>query len=60
MAFEPVFDASNATPFKFENMGDKIEGYYMGSFDYTGTTAPPKSIFSRPRTVLRSFSVSDT
>lgn len=36
MAFEKVFDAGQATVKKFENVGDKIEGYYMGSFDFEG------------------------
>lgn len=42
MAFEPVFDASSATAFKFENKGDVLEGYYMGSFDYEGDYGPTK------------------
>lgn len=42
MAFEPVFDASQAKVFKFENKGDKMEGYYMGSFDHTGDYGPTK------------------
>lgn len=42
MAFEKLFDASNASPFKFEKKGDVLEGFYMGSFDYTGDYGPTK------------------
>lgn len=42
MAFETLFDASNATVYKFENKGDKLEGYYMGSFDHEGDYGPTK------------------
>lgn len=42
MAFETVFDASQASVYKFENKGDKMEGYYMGSFDHTGDYGPTK------------------
>ncbi len=42
MAFETLFDASNATAFKFENKGDVLEGYYMGSFDFEGDYGPTK------------------
>lgn len=42
MAFEKLFDASNATPFKFEKKGATLEGYYMGSFDYEGDYGPTK------------------
>lgn len=47
MAFETLFDASNATPAKFEKFGDQVEGYYMGSFPYEGDYGPTKKhIFS--------------
>lgn len=42
MAFETLFDASNATVYKFEKTGDTLEGYYMGSFDHTGDYGPTK------------------
>lgn len=42
MAFETLFDASNATVFKFEAKGDVLEGYYMGSFDHEGDYGPTK------------------
>ena len=42
MAFEQIFDASNASPFKFEGVGAILEGYYMGSYDYTGDYGPTK------------------
>jgi len=42
MAFQALFDASNGTPFKFENIGDSLEAYYMGSFDYEGDYGPTK------------------
>lgn len=42
MAFETLFDASNATVFKFETKGDVLEGYYMGSFDHEGDYGPTK------------------
>ncbi len=42
MAYEPLFDASNATPYKFEKVGDTLEGYYMGSFDFQGDYGPTK------------------
>ncbi len=42
MAFERIFDASNATPFKFEGKGAVLEGYFMGSFDYQGDYGPTK------------------
>lgn len=40
MAFENIFDASNAKSFKFETIGTVFEAYYMGSFDYTGDYGP--------------------
>lgn len=47
MAFETLFDASNATVFKFEKKGDQLEGYYMGSFDFEGDYGPTKKhVFS--------------
>jgi hypothetical protein len=42
MAYEPLFDATNATPFKFETVGTVLEGHYMGSFDYQGDYGPTK------------------
>lgn len=36
MAFEKLFDASNAAPFKFESKGTVLEGYFMGSFEHNG------------------------
>lgn len=42
MAFETLFDASNATVFKFDNKGDELVGYYMGSFDHEGDYGPTK------------------
>ncbi len=42
MAFEPVFDAGNAQVRKFESVGDTVEGYYMGSFDFDGDYGPTK------------------
>ncbi len=42
MAFEKVFDAGQAAIRKFEVIGDKIEGYYMGSFDFEGDYGPTK------------------
>lgn len=42
MAFEDVFDAGQATPKKFESIGDFIEGYYMGTFDFEGDYGPSK------------------
>lgn len=42
MAFETVFDAGNATLFKFETVGQVIEGYYMGSFPFEGDYGPTK------------------
>lgn len=42
MAFKPVFDAGNAQVRKFESVGDSIEGYYMGSFDFEGDYGPNK------------------
>ena len=42
MAFEALFDASNGTPFKFEDKGTVLEAYYMGSFDYEGDYGPTK------------------
>jgi hypothetical protein len=42
MAFEKVFDASNGSVFKFEDVGSVLEGYYMGSFDYEGDYGPTK------------------
>lgn len=42
MAFKPVFDASNASPFKFDNKGAVLEGRYKGSFDYQGDYGPTK------------------
>jgi hypothetical protein len=42
MAFKPVFDAGNAQVRKFENVGDQLEGYYMGSFDFEGDYGPNK------------------
>lgn len=42
MAFEALFDATNATPFKFEEIGTILEAYYMGSFDYEGDYGPTK------------------
>lgn len=40
MAFETLFDASTATSFKFEKVGDVLEAFYMGSFDHTGDYGP--------------------
>lgn len=49
MAFETLFDASNATVFKFEERGAKLEGHYMGSFDFEGDYGPTKKhVFSTP------------
>lgn len=49
MAFETLFDASNGTIYKFENKGDQLEGYFMGSFDYQGDYGPTKRhVFSTP------------
>lgn len=42
MAYETLFDASNATPVKFEKQGDSVEGYFMGSADHTGDYGPTK------------------
>lgn len=42
MAFERVFDASNGSVYKFEQVGDILEGYFMGSFDYEGDYGPTK------------------
>ncbi len=42
MGFERIFDASNASPFKFEGKGSVLEGYFMGSFDYQGDYGPTK------------------
>ena len=50
MAFERIFDASNATPFKFEGVGSTLEGYFMGSFDHTGDYGPTKKHIFQTKT----------
>ncbi len=50
MAFEKVFDAGQAAPHKFEKVGDKLEGRFMGSFPHEGDYGPTKKhIFDTPK-----------
>jgi hypothetical protein len=56
MAFEKVFDASNGEVFKFDTIGDILEGYYMGSFDYQGDYQPTKKhVFSTEKGAVVTF-----
>lgn len=50
MAFKKVVAANNATVVKFENIGDVIEGYYLGSFDHVGDYGPTKKHLFQTKT----------
>lgn len=42
MAFKKKIDIGNGEQFKFEQKGQALEGYYVGSFDHVGDYAPTK------------------
>jgi hypothetical protein len=42
MGFKKKIDTGQGEQFKFEKIGDQLEGYYVGSFDFEGDYGPTK------------------
>lgn len=56
MAFERKADTTQGEVFKFENPGDSITGYYLGSVDHEGDYGPTKKhVFKTPKGVKVCF-----
>lgn len=50
MAFRRKLDSSSGDVFKFEKVGQKLVGFYLGSFDHDGDYGPTKKhVFKTPK-----------